>query len=280
MLRRLYDFIIYSNIIVALGVFIAFQHSASLFHLNHHHTLAYLLSCAVACLYNIHWMLLPAEHLRNQREHYTKRFLPLFIILTVLSALGGLYFLVQLSYTEILSLVPVFGASVLYLAPKVPAPFFNFFRRNVRMKTTCLAITWTYSMDVLPFLLSESSFNIATLLYFLYRYLLVYAVCVLFDYRDRTHDLKQGIRSFLYHLNEKQIQHVIWILCTTAMACNVCLGMYWNGTIIVLQTIPLLLLLLTVERSIRKPSDIWYFLVLDNQLFLVPWLHVIFNVGI
>lgn len=269
------NLLLYSNIVVASGLFVSYRYTCLLFHLNLNQELVFFLFFAVSTMYHLHGLLLPPKHLYNEREAFTKRYFLLFVFLAFFSALGSLYFLYQLSLREAVWLSPVFISSVVYLAPKIPSSRINFFRRNIRMKTTMLAITWIYTMDVLPFLVNESTISSTVIFYWLYRYMLIYVVCVLFDYRDRKHDAQHGIPSFIYQLQPKQLLNFLHALLLFAMVSNVLLFNHVNSLQLVMHSLPVMLLYFGLPISMKTNSDTWYLLVLDNFIFLAPWIGCI-----
>jgi hypothetical protein len=263
---------LYSNIVVASGVWVAYRSTSQLFNLHFAESLAAYLFFAVASLYNLHWMLIPSEEHRNPREHWLKKYVLLFLILLLLSSGFAFYFFLQLTTQQQLFLIPAMFTSMLYLSPKIPWKAFDFFRKNIRFKTTLLALTWIYTMDLLPFCLEDKKIEWVHLSYWFYRYALIYSVCFLFDYKDRHEDVKKGIQSFIYSLNESQAYRYVIGLLGLAAICNGVLFLWMNTTVVIFQFLPLVFLLLTLKFSLKTHSETWYYLVLDNMLFVVPWM--------
>ncbi len=100
----------------------------------------------------------------------------------------------------------------LYSAPKVPHATFRWLKKIAIGKTIFLAFVWMYVTTLLPFLIADASKQgwMEAVLLSIYRFFLVYAICILFDHRDREEDRAEGIRSLITSLEEPHLDKLYY----------------------------------------------------------------------
>ena len=79
----------------------------------------------------------------------------------------------------------------LYSAPNIPFRPFIFLRRIAIGKTTFLALVWTYVTAMMPMLIGRLPLAARHYYYLGSRFFLVYAICILFDLKDRPKTVKK-----------------------------------------------------------------------------------------
>src|SRR5690606_20360776 len=132
-------------------------------------------------------------------------------------ALGAMYYLWLLRAHWL----PLSGAALLtflYSAPKLPQRAFVWLRKIAVGKTLFLTFVWMYVTTLLPALISEVLVTWSTASLALHRFFLIYAICILFDFRDVEADKQQGIRSLITFLPEKQLFRVYYLSLALAAA--------------------------------------------------------------
>jgi len=144
-------------------------------------------------------------------------------ILYLVGAVGAVIYFFSL-YQHWLALCFGVFVTFLYSAPKLPQPFFRNLKRIAVGKTLFLAFVWMYVTTLLPVFVANAPWNGATVLFAASRFFLIYAICVLFDYRDREDDKAEGIRSLITLFNERGIN---WIFAfSLALFTLTTLGLY------------------------------------------------------
>jgi len=230
------------------------------------------------CSYNFHWYLTPYSVNPSRRALWTQRHKVLHFILYLVGLVGaGVYFFYLLSHIVALC----FGAFVtfLYSAPKLPQPIFRRLRDIAMGKTIFLAFVWMYVTTVLPLIIAGASWQAGHFLFSLGRFFLIYAICILFDYRDREDDRKDGIRSLITLLNEKGIHHLfvaslsLFGLATLALAF-----FHYPAFYILLLLIPGILLAFLYNRAKKDFSDYLYYFVLDGLMMFSGLLMLVFRI--
>jgi 1,4-dihydroxy-2-naphthoate octaprenyltransferase len=100
------------------------------------------------------------------------------------------------------------------------------------------------------------------------RFFFIYAICILFDYRDVEEDKKAGIRSLITYLNEKGIDLLFWGSIIVVFITSALLVPYLSITSIIALLIPAILLSLLYYPSKRNFSDYLYYFILDGLMML------------
>ena len=135
-------------------------------------------------------------------------------------------------------------------------------------KTIYLASAWTHVTALLPLLMNVEYFQASHLLYVIHRFFFIYAICILFDYRDVEYDRKAGIRSLITWLNTEQIHLLFWLSVLVAGATGLALLNQLMLPAIVALLIPLCILGLLYRTAQKNFSDYFYYFVLDGLMML------------
>jgi 4-hydroxybenzoate polyprenyltransferase len=194
---------------------------------------------------------------------------------------AAIFFFRLIEYWQWLALAAII--TFLYSAPKIPHPLFRSLRKVALGKTIFLAFVWMYVTSMLPLLISEQPWRTDYTLFVIHRFFLIYAICILFDYRDRADDIAAGIRSLITYLSEKGILYLfifstlVFIVSTLLM-----LNYGYSRQVIIVLLIPGIITALLYKKAMHNFSDIFYYFLLDglmalsSLLMLIPlnWLNL------
>lgn len=218
--------------------------------------------------YNFHW-LLSQESIHEQRRIAWEKKRRALHILFLGVGLAGIFwwgsFFLQFWWQIGLAA----GLTFLYTAPKIPLKIFTWLKKIAIGKTIFLAFVWTYVTSILPLILSETRVNNESLIFIFSRFFLVYAVCIIFDFRDRENDRKEGIRSMITSLGEKKIDNLYYF--TLLLFVITIMAWYFLGQTLLLTAIlmlPAFFLLFLYKPAKRNFSDYLYGFVLDGMMAL------------
>jgi len=164
----------------------------------------------------------------------------------------------------------------LYSAPKISFTPFQWLKKIAIGKTIFLAMAWTYVTAVLPILIEGTMANEKAIIFCSGQFFFIYSICILFDFRDRDYDKKEGIRSMITYFNERGIDILFAISIIAFFVLSILLkqtGIQWINIGILL--IPALLLITIYKYAKRNFSDYLYYFVLDGLMMfsgLLLWL--------
>jgi 4-hydroxybenzoate polyprenyltransferase len=228
------------------------------------------------CSYSFHWYLTPDIDLPSSRLHWLKNHRNTHIVLFLTSILGVAFYGIML--VEYWPWILLSGLiTFLYTAPKIPHLWFKALRKVALGKTVFLAFVWTYVTTTLPVQLSGQSWEYEHHLFACSRFFLIYAICILFDYRDREYDRSIGIRSLITWLNEKGIAILFYaslILFAFFTLLTAGQGDYFPVFTLV-QLIPGMITAALYKYATKNHSDILYYFLLDGLMALSSLLTLI-----
>jgi 1,4-dihydroxy-2-naphthoate octaprenyltransferase len=128
---------------------------------------------------------------------------------------------------------------------------------------------WTYVTTALPVILTGATWDEPVVLFTVNRYFLVYAICILFDFRDREDDKAAGIRSLITYLHEKGITILFYFSIAVAIASALgLLVLDFSFMHVVFLVIPVLITAFLYPVAKKNFSDVLYYLVLDGLMAL------------
>jgi 4-hydroxybenzoate polyprenyltransferase len=269
-------FIVFSNLFIAIcAIVMVRETSLLLLHSEPDPDLTGFVFFSTICSYSFHWYLTGPSVLPSNRIKWLDKYRPVHVVLFFIGLFGSLIFFLSLKKLWPWLLISVF-VTFLYSAPKINHPLFRMLRKVALGKTIFLAFVWMYVTTMLPILFTDVKWTNGMIYFILYRFFLIYAICILFDYRDRADDKAAGIRSLITYLPEKGIRLLffasIFIAAITAMA------MITNGHSllqVILLLIPVTLTALFFNHAREHFSDILYYLVLDGLMALSAFLMLI-----
>lgn len=218
------------------------------------------------CSYSFHWYLTSGSVLPSSRIIWLKKYRNLHVLLFFAGLTGSaifFYFLLQYWHWLLASAFITF----LYSAPKIPHPFFRALRKIALGKTIFLAMVWMNVTTLLPMLISGQSWRGDFTLFIIGRFFLIYAICILFDYRDRQDDKAAGIRSLITYLNERGISFLFAFSLVLFAVATILLYRYdHSATLIVVLLIPGVITALLYPYARRNFPDMFYYFVMDGLM--------------
>jgi 4-hydroxybenzoate polyprenyltransferase len=279
MLKSIFNFFIFSSLYIALcAVLMVWQVS----HIFLGDTISMpfyaFVFFSTMCSYNFHWYLTVHSATGSERLQWAVRNKSVHFILYLIGLVGSAYYLFVLRRHWDWILLGAF-ITFLYSAPKIPLKIFSQLKRIAVGKTIFLAFVWMYVTSMLPLLISTESWRIEHTWFACSRFFLIYAICILFDYRDREDDKADGIRSMITYFNEKGINVVFGISIAAFTFFTLLLLQYgmpvWTT---VLLLVPGVVVAWLYPYAKRHFSDYLYYFVLDGLMMLSSLLMLVLSI--
>jgi 4-hydroxybenzoate polyprenyltransferase len=267
MWRKAFDLFIFSSLFIALCAVIMTLQTTQLFHLDYNvkHYYAFVFFSTI-CSYNFHWYLTPDSFSEHSRANWTRQNKLLHLILYFVGMIGAAWYFFSFLHAW-LWLGIAAGLTFLYSAPKIPYAPFTLLKKIAVGKTLFLALVWMYVTTVPPFILGDTEWKLSHLLFACSRFFLIYAICILFDYRDREADKKDGIRSMITYFSEKGIDALFFGSLLLFLAATVALYFTGFSLVIVLSLlVPGIVVAALYKTAKRNFSDYLYYFVLDGLM--------------
>ncbi|MGN6420570.1 MAG: UbiA family prenyltransferase [Pseudobacter sp.] len=223
---------------------------------------------ATLCSYNFHWYLTPGMPSETLRINWTRRNKQLHLALFIVGLTGSAWYFfhfIQHWFWLMGSVVLTF----LYSAPKLNFFPFPYLRKIAVGKTIFLAFVWMYVTTFLPIAIDNNHWELPATLLCIHRFFLIYAICIIFDYRDRQWDREQGIRSMITRFSEKGVNAIFVVSLllfagSTAWFCSLETG--WLSFFILL--LPGIITALLYPYARKSFSDYLFYFVLDGLMML------------
>ncbi len=279
MLRSLFNFILFSSIYIALCAILMVWQTNVILSLDYgchsygdYFNYYAFVFFSTICSYNFHWYLTPADYSTSERILWGARHKTLQLALCGIGALGAAWFVWQLKRHWL----PLSGGVVLtflYSAPKLPQKAFVWLRKIAIGKTLFLTFVWMYVTTLLPALISCSPVTADVIYLCLHRFFLIYAICILFDYRDVEMDKQQGIRSLITMLPAGQLFRIYYFSLALAAICALLLWPLAGTAIVATLLAPVLITGLLTRKARSTRSDYMYYFTLDGLMMLSALLH-------
>jgi 4-hydroxybenzoate polyprenyltransferase len=276
MLKAIFNFFIFSSLYIALCAVIMVYQVQLLFPQAEISFVLYgFVFFSTVCSYNFHWWLTRHSATGSERLQWALEHKSLHLILYFTGLIGSaVYFFMLKQHWFWIS----FGAFVtfLYSAPKIPQKIFTGLRRIAVGKTIFLAFVWMYVTTLLPLLISQKPWQAGFTWLAFSRFFLIYAICILFDYRDREDDKADGIRSMITWFNEKGINNLFAFSIVLFTIFTVVLHTSgFSLLVIFLLLIPGAIVAALYNYAKKNFSDYLYYFVLDGLMMLSGLLLII-----
>ncbi|MEJ0102133.1 MAG: UbiA family prenyltransferase [Bacteroidota bacterium] len=278
-MKQIITFFVYSNFFIAVcAVLMVNQTYTLVLHTSADNYLLGFVFFATICSYSFHWYLTSHSEIPSERIGWTNKFRHIHAYLFIISIAGAAFFFFHLLHHWLwLSLSAII--TFLYSAPKIPQKYFRALRKIAIGKTIFLAFVWMYATTILPVIISGKPWQPDILLFILSRFFLIYAICILFDYRDRKDDKATGIRSMITYLSEKGIN----LLFTSSLIVFIFSSLsllYYNYSIkaVIFLLIPGILTGLLYNYAKQNFTDLFFYLVLDGLMMLSALLMIVFGI--
>lgn len=229
------------------------------------------------CSYNFHWYFTPFSNNHSEKVKWSHANRKLHLFIFFISSIAAVCFAYSLLQHWQWLLVTVL-ITFLYSAPKLPLKPFGHLKRIAIGKTIFLAFAWTHVTSILPVIFSGTAWTLSLELFAVNRFFLIYPICILFDYRDKHEDIKDGIRSMITHFDDAGIDILFW---GSLAAFVVTLGFVHFLSLNLFQTIilalPAILLALLYSSSKKRASDYRFYFVLDGLMMLSGLLFLLLH---
>jgi 4-hydroxybenzoate polyprenyltransferase len=218
------------------------------------------------CSYNFHWYLTQTSSTASQRIQWAQQFKGWHLFLYFIGLAGAfIYFLPIRGHWLALAFAGL--VTFLYSAPKIPQSIFKGLKKIAIGKTIFLSAVWTYVTTVLPVILSGHKWETDCSLFALSRFFLIYAICILFDLRDREDDKNAGIKSLITYFSEREIHKLFFLSLLFFASTTVSLYHFQHSFLAILYLlIPGFILSLLYNHAKRNFSDYLYYFVLDGLM--------------
>jgi 4-hydroxybenzoate polyprenyltransferase len=269
-------FFVYSNLFIAVcAVLMVNQTSQLLLNSSPGIHLPAFVFFATLCSYSFHWYLTSSSVLPSPRITWLKKNHAVHLVLFFAGLAGSAVFFFYLLPIWPWLLVSAF-VTFLYSAPKIPHQYFRALRKVAIGKTIFLAFVWMYVTTVLPVVESGAAWSSDFILFMISRFFLIYAICILFDLRDREDDKAAGIRSLITYLNETAISN-LFVISLVLFSASTLWMLNYNHRImdIILLLIPGFITATLFRYASRHFSDMLYYFVLDGLMALSALLMLI-----
>ncbi|MDB5196586.1 MAG: hypothetical protein JWP88_957 [Flaviaesturariibacter sp.] len=274
-MKKAVNFFLFTSLYIAVCAALMAYQTFLLFHYPVQYKLVGFIFFGTICSYNFHWYLTPALAGGSVKTQWSAQNRSLHLALLLIGLLGAAWFGWQLIDRWYWLLLTAF-VTFLYSAPKIPFKPFISLRKIAIGKTVFLALAWTHIPFILPLLFSTSIWSNAAYLFVFNRFYLIYAICIVFDYRDREADRHEGIRSMVTHLPDTAVNRLFWGALFVFFASS-CLSYFqglnlWQVSLLLL---PGIILAGLYSYSKRHSSDYYYYFVLDGLMMLSSLLLLI-----
>ena len=163
--------------------------------------------------------------------------------------------------------------SFLYTAPKIPLRITRFLQKIAYGKTIFLTLAWTYITAVLPLLITGTPIHAQHIIFCVNRFYLIYAICILFDLRDRESDRKEGIKGMVTQFDLEAVDLVYWGSVIVYAATSLALLFYFPMLVVFAFLIPGLILAAGYNWFKKQETEFIYNFLLDGlMIFSLPLL--------
>lgn len=267
-MRSVFDFLLFTSLYISLcAVIMVYQTYTLIIGSPVNFYFAAFVFFSTVCSYNFHWALTPNSVAPSQRLRWEENHRSYHLLLSIFGLIGSIVFLFFLNNGWIY-IIPSVILTFLYSAPKIPLPIFQLLKKVAIGKTIFLALIWAYVTSLLPVLI-ENAITEKAILFFIGQFFLIYAICILFDFRDREDDKAEGIRSMITYFDERKINVLFAISVIIFVVLTLLLlkyGLPWIN--IMLLLIPAALLVALYKYAKRNFSDYLYYFVLDGLMMI------------
>jgi 4-hydroxybenzoate polyprenyltransferase len=267
-LKKIFDFFVFSSLFIAVCAVLMVYQTCLLFTIPFSFSMAGFVFFGSVCSYNFHWYLTPPTveepseklswNISNKRIH-----LLLFIVGLLGSAVFSFLLIDHWFWLGITAFV-----TFLYSAPKIPHPVFSHLKKVAIGKTVFLAFAWMHVTALLPLVINLKQLANADVLFVVNRFFFIYAICILFDYRDVEEDKNAGIKSLITYLNDGRVDLLFWSSILIVLVTSFLLAGYFSVLVITALLVPVLILSLLYYHAKRNFSDYLYYFVLDGLMML------------
>ncbi len=216
--------------------------------------------------YSFHWYLTTGSVIKSPRIEWLKNNRNVYVVLFIIGSAGSIIFFFYLlphwHWLAISAIITFF-----YSAPKIPHPLFRSLRKVAIGKTLFLALVWTFVTTILPIHISDQEWKNEFYLFIAHRFFLIYAICMIFDYRDREDDKIAGVQGLIGFMSEKGINWLFYITLSIFAVTTFLLTQYNIPSLyIIILLIPGLLVGILFNFFKHHFTDFYYYFILDGLM--------------
>ncbi len=261
--------VVFTNIYMALGTVLATYGTAATFKLQLPPMFYVFVFMGTLTSYSWHWYFTPTTTHVRDRENWSVVNSKILLVCAILGTIGAIVTVLQIPTTYYVPIAIAASIAGLYTAPKLPLPMFKNLRKVVFAKTLYLAIGVTFVTVLLPLLVANTPWIAGTKAYIIHRFALIFAICILFDVKDKQADMQGGIKNILNLLSMPLTSVITQVfIALSIVGCVNTIGCY-SSVIVALQFIPIILLMVLVNRAIAEPNnEVLFYIYLDGLLFI------------
>lgn len=272
--KKIFDFVIFSNLFIACCAVLMIRFTEEIFYLPVSFVFIGFVFFSTLASYSVHWYLTDADtEITASRTSWLSSNKKIHFIFFIISALGSAIFLL-LEISNFKWILPAVFLTLLYSAPKIPLPFFQKLKQHIWGKTFLLAAMWTYITTGLPLLTENIVWKPEHWIFIFNRLTLIFAICILFDIRDKEHDKNIGIKSIVTLLKIHHLKTIFTIMILVSVAFAFLLqpyfSEYWVSAILI---VPAFLTYFLYNRAISTLNDYLFYFILDGLMALSPVLY-------
>ncbi len=272
---RFFNYLIFGNVFIAVCAVLMSYYTFAVFDEPVSLILLGFIFFASISSYSFHSYLPTTEKEYSEKVKWGLKRRKYFLFLLIICSVGAAAFLFFLKQ-DLKLILALLLFTVLYSSPKIKFEKFTFFKRFGTAKTIYLAAIWTLVTVSLPLSAMDTNTDNAGILFFANRFFLIYAICILFDLKDKEYDIRRGIKSIITILDDKKVELLFYICIILFFISSLVFYIFRNSGSVVLTLItPGALLLFLFQRSKETKSDYWFSFVLDGIMTLSPVLYLL-----
>jgi 4-hydroxybenzoate polyprenyltransferase len=249
--------------------------SSHLLHLTISRDYYWFVFFATICSYNFHWYLTPQSKNSAERINWSLHHKNAHLLFYFAGVIGSVIFFYKLRQ-HWFALFFATLLTFLYSAPKIPLPYFRFLKQVAIGKTIFLSMVWTYVTAILPVFIAGQHFNHEMKWFAASRFFLIYSICILFDYRDRTDDKEEGLRTLVNYFDESGVNRLFVFSIIAFIVFTI--GLLFSGVsflAVLILIIPGIILFPIYPRAKNSNSDYLFYFILDGLMMLSALLMAI-----
>lgn len=267
--KRLFDFLLFGNIYVAIGAVCLIQSSIIQLgitnHLLFYSALSFFATLFIYNLQRIFYSPQTDNSLNSVRRKWIFENQFSIKLLTAIGFLGVVITFFFNDYKIVYYLSPLLILSLAYFFPSIKL------RQNTWFKLLTLAMVWTMVTAVVPALLNRTnSFSINTILHFFVRFIFMIGICIPFDIRDLEIDKKENVFTLSQKLGENKTRWIAFgfmLLYILLIIAEFSQDMFPMKIFIAL-TLTAIVNAIIVLMSSSKRSEYFYTALLDGTMIL------------
>lgn len=275
LLKRIFDFILFSNIFIALGAVALTYSTITQLQLNtSNKTYLLLVFFATLFIYNFQRLFYKStsgsDSIRriwiNKNQHVIK-------LHTAIGFLGTCITFLYSDYKLLLYLSPLLLLSIVYFTPFIKL------RKHPLLKLLTLVLVWTMVTATTPLLLANESIAVNHLLHVAERFFFMIAICIPFDIRDLHIDKTENIQTIPHYIGEKKAKNMA-LLCISIS--GIILFIEYVGETIYIKTFVALILstlvtAILIAATSSKRNEYFYVVGIDGTMLIQGIFILIFG---